>query len=186
MARFAMGLLAGGRSARHQSGGQRYQCLRGPGPQGYCGDSDSLASHILFIEKQSPQQTEGKSDKNELEVRRKAMSRSVKPMRKRSAKRDLFAELIEGMNALADAQHGKRTLTKIEAVYEQGIIRPLQPLELPEGTRLDLIVITHEQSKTNGNAAEIFVEITALPLEGSSDGCAGREHDSILYPRKYD
>ena len=56
----------------------------------------------------------------------------------------------------------------IEAVYEQGIIRPLQPLELPEGARLDLIVITHEQPRTNGNAAEILAEIAALPLEGSS------------------
>jgi putative transcriptional regulator len=38
------------------------------------------------------------------------MRRSVKPTRKRSAKRDLFAELSEGMDALADARHGKRTL----------------------------------------------------------------------------
>ena len=73
---------------------------------------------------------------------------------------------------------------EIEAVYEQGMIRPLQPLELPEGARLDLIVITHEQPKTNGNAAKILAEIAALPLEGPSDDFAGREHDSILYPRK--
>lgn len=56
---------------------------------------------------------------------------------------------------------------EIEAIYEHGIIRPLQPLELPEGTRLDVIVITHEQAKTNGNAAEVLAEIAALPLEGS-------------------
>lgn len=43
---------------------------------------------------------------------------------------------------------------EIKAVYEQGMIRPLQPLELPEGARLDLIVITRD------------------------------EHDSILYPKK--
>ena len=73
---------------------------------------------------------------------------------------------------------------KIEAIYEQGMIRPLQPLELPEGARLDLIVITHDEPKTNGNAAEIIAEIAALPLEGSSDDFAGREHDSILYPKK--
>ena len=73
---------------------------------------------------------------------------------------------------------------EIEAVYEQGMIRPLQPLELPEGTRIDLIVITHEQPKTNGNTAEILAEIAALPLEGSSDAFAGREHDSVLYPGK--
>jgi putative transcriptional regulator len=38
------------------------------------------------------------------------MKRSVKPTRKRSAKRDLFAELVEGMEALADARTSKRTL----------------------------------------------------------------------------
>ena len=38
------------------------------------------------------------------------MKRSTKPTRKRSAKRDLFAELSEGMDALADARLGKRTL----------------------------------------------------------------------------
>jgi predicted DNA-binding antitoxin AbrB/MazE fold protein len=73
---------------------------------------------------------------------------------------------------------------EIEAVYEQGLIRPLQPLELPEGTHLDLIVITHEQPKTNGSTAEIVAEIAALPPEGSSDDFSGREHDSILYPKK--
>ena len=72
---------------------------------------------------------------------------------------------------------------EIEAVYEQGMIRPLQPLELPEGARLDLIVITHEP-ETNGNAAEILAEIAALPLESATDTFAGREHDSILYPKK--
>ena len=38
------------------------------------------------------------------------MKRSVKSTRKRSAKRDLFSELSEGMYSLADARHGKRTL----------------------------------------------------------------------------
>ena len=38
------------------------------------------------------------------------MKRSVKSTRKRSAKRDLFAELSEGIQALADARQGKRTL----------------------------------------------------------------------------
>ena len=42
--------------------------------------------------------------------KKEAMKRSVKPTRKRSARRDLFAELSEGMDVLADARHGKRTL----------------------------------------------------------------------------
>jgi predicted DNA-binding antitoxin AbrB/MazE fold protein len=73
---------------------------------------------------------------------------------------------------------------EIEAVYEQGLIRPLQPLDLPEGSRLDVIVITHDQPQLPSNAAEVIAEIAALPLEGSTDAFSGREHDSILYPKK--
>jgi predicted DNA-binding antitoxin AbrB/MazE fold protein len=73
---------------------------------------------------------------------------------------------------------------QIEAIYERGIIRPVTPLDLPEGARLDVIVTTHESTKANGNAARILAEIAALPLEGASDSFPGREHDSILYPKK--
>ena len=38
------------------------------------------------------------------------MKRSIKPTRKRNGKRDLFTELTEGMDALADARTGKRML----------------------------------------------------------------------------
>ena len=38
------------------------------------------------------------------------MKRAVKPTRNRHARRDLFAELSEGIEALADARQGKRTL----------------------------------------------------------------------------
>ena len=72
---------------------------------------------------------------------------------------------------------------KIEAVYERGLIRPLQPLDLPDGSRLDVIVITHEEPRTTSKAAEIIADIAALPLEGSTDEFSGREHDSILYSK---
>jgi predicted DNA-binding antitoxin AbrB/MazE fold protein len=74
-------------------------------------------------------------------------------------------------------------IKEIEAIYERGIIRPVEPLELPEGTRLDVIVITHEKPRSNGNAAEILAEIAAMPLERTSDSFSGREHDAILYPK---
>jgi predicted DNA-binding antitoxin AbrB/MazE fold protein len=72
---------------------------------------------------------------------------------------------------------------EIEAIYRGGIIRPVGPLELPEGTRLDVIVITNEKPRSKGNAAEILAEIAAMPLEGASDSFPGREHDLILYPK---
>ena len=74
-------------------------------------------------------------------------------------------------------------MMKIEAVYEHGMIRPLQPLELPEGARLKLIIVPHEQQPLTRNATNIVTEIAALPVESTDDSFAGREHDSILYPR---
>lgn len=55
------------------------------------------------------------------------MKRTVKP-RKRGAKRDLFAELSEGMEALADARHGKRTLRTHYVEFKP--VPPLHPREL--------------------------------------------------------
>ena len=45
-------------------------------------------------------------------------SQSTKPIRTQRAKRDLFAELKEGMDALGDARHGKRTLRTHSVEYK--------------------------------------------------------------------
>ena len=46
------------------------------------------------------------------------MKRSVKAKTRRSAPRDLFAELSEGMEALAEARQGKRTLRTHAVEYK--------------------------------------------------------------------
>lgn len=46
------------------------------------------------------------------------MKRSVKPTQKRRAKRDLFTELRQGMDALADVRRGKRTLRTHSLEYK--------------------------------------------------------------------
>jgi putative transcriptional regulator len=46
------------------------------------------------------------------------MKRSVKAKAKRGAKRDLFAELSEGIGALAESPHGKRTLRTHAVEYK--------------------------------------------------------------------
>src|SRR5437870_13014309 len=46
------------------------------------------------------------------------MKRAAKPKAKRGAKRDLFAELSEGIEALADARQGKRTLRTHAVEYK--------------------------------------------------------------------
>ena len=54
---------------------------------------------------------------------------------KRAAKRDLFAELSEGMKALAEARHGKRTLRLMRLSmsrhrYAAGIDHDTKPVEV--------------------------------------------------------
>lgn len=69
----------------------------------------------------------------------------------------------------------------IKAIYEQGVLRPTEPISLVEGTRVEVIVITKESQPVEKTPAEILAEIAAMPLEGSKDEFSGRDHDSILY-----
>ena len=74
---------------------------------------------------------------------------------------------------------------EIEAIYEGGVLRPLEQLDLPEGSRLEVILIRRDKSSENNRtAASILAEIAALPLKGSSDPFSGADHDSVLYPRE--
>lgn len=74
---------------------------------------------------------------------------------------------------------------EIEAVYENGVLRPVEPLELAEGERFHLIIVTHhKQQPASDGAVKALSEIAALPIEGASDAFSGREHDRILYPPK--
>jgi putative transcriptional regulator len=65
------------------------------------------------------------------------MNRTVKAKAKRGATRDLFAEVSEGMEALADARQGKRTLRTHAVEYKpaprvtpQELIRVRKSLKL--------------------------------------------------------
>jgi predicted DNA-binding antitoxin AbrB/MazE fold protein len=73
---------------------------------------------------------------------------------------------------------------QVEAVYEQGRLRPLEPLELPEGARLRLVLLTEDDAGGGKSPAGVLSEIAALPLEGSAGPFSGGEHDSVLYSRK--
>lgn len=65
------------------------------------------------------------------------MKRSVKPTRKRHAKRDLFAEMIEGMDALADARRGKRTLRTHAIEYKPApTVTPQQVMRVRKNLKL--------------------------------------------------
>ncbi len=70
--------------------------------------------------------------------------------------------------------------TTIEAVYENGVLRPLTPLALPEGQRVHVSVASDGMARGE-NAASLLAEIAALPVEGSGDPLTSRCHDQVLY-----
>lgn len=71
--------------------------------------------------------------------------------------------------------------TPIEVIYERGVLRPLKPIELPEGECLEIILLKRDRPQTGNTPAAILAEIAALPEEGPADSFSGQDHDRILY-----
>ena len=70
--------------------------------------------------------------------------------------------------------------TTIEAIYENGVLRPLSPLSLPEGQHVQVSVASDEPAQPQ-DVASILREIASLPVEGPSDPFTSRDHDRVLY-----
>jgi predicted DNA-binding antitoxin AbrB/MazE fold protein len=84
----------------------------------------------------------------------------------------------------------------IEAIYQNGVFRPIHPVELPEGARVQVSVIEQDQlleADQPTRAAQPLVgeelaglldQIAALPYTPHPDGRTdiSTHHDEILYP----
>jgi predicted DNA-binding antitoxin AbrB/MazE fold protein len=61
---------------------------------------------------------------------------------------------------------------QIQAIYEKGVLRPLEPLMLDEGEELDVVLLPRRKSVQH-DAAQILADIARLPLEGKQDSFSG-------------
>jgi len=68
----------------------------------------------------------------------------------------------------------------LEAVYEEGVLRLSQPVELPNGTHVSVVITTSEVVPAS-ESAEILASIASLPMEPSDDEFSNRDHDQQLY-----
>ncbi|RIK85915.1 MAG: hypothetical protein DCC67_03345 [Planctomycetota bacterium] len=79
---------------------------------------------------------------------------------------------------------------QFEAIYENGVLRLITPIVLPESTRVSGVV--HEKQQDQLPDAELvrrqqealnamFEEIHKLPQTPATDGLSNRDHDFILY-----
>jgi predicted DNA-binding antitoxin AbrB/MazE fold protein len=75
-------------------------------------------------------------------------------------------------------------MATIEAVYEGGLLRPLGPIDLPDGSHVTLFLVAHSGERHRKTPTEILDEIAALPIEGKTDQFSGEDHDSVLYPKE--
>jgi predicted DNA-binding antitoxin AbrB/MazE fold protein len=75
--------------------------------------------------------------------------------------------------------------TKVEAIYEQGTLRPLRALSLPEGARVELVVKTPDgatsKDRPKRSPAEGLAEIAAGSVQHGTPETASRDHDRFLY-----
>jgi len=91
------------------------------------------------------------------------MKRSVKPTRKRRAKRDLFAELSEGINALADARQGKRTLRTHSVEFKPApTVTPKELIRLRKNLKLSRALLA-VYLRTNVRTLENWEQGRAKP-----------------------
>lgn len=73
--------------------------------------------------------------------------------------------------------------TTVEAIYDDGVLRLIDPLALAKGTRVEVSVNIREPALENDGKtpAEILAEIAAMPMQPGGEEFSGRDHDRILY-----
>lgn len=67
----------------------------------------------------------------------------------------------------------------IPAIFENGVFRPLQKVELDNGEEVEVILLDRTDT-TPKRSREILTEIANLPMEGDTNGFSGETHDQIL------
>jgi predicted DNA-binding antitoxin AbrB/MazE fold protein len=68
----------------------------------------------------------------------------------------------------------------VEAIYENGVLRLTQPIDLAEGTAVEVIVVPRV-IPGKPTPAEICAEIAAMKEESCAENVTGRAHDTVLY-----
>ena len=63
--------------------------------------------------------------------------------------------------------------TRIDAIYEHGVFRPTEPVEMPEGERVQIVVLIPDEVALSPSPASVLAEIAAFPL-GTVGDCWGR------------
>jgi predicted DNA-binding antitoxin AbrB/MazE fold protein len=78
----------------------------------------------------------------------------------------------------------------LKAIYENGVFRPLEPVECPEHERVTLRLVKDDEQETQeaviwenqrGELKVLLQKLAYIPTSGPADGLSNRDHDRILY-----
>jgi predicted DNA-binding antitoxin AbrB/MazE fold protein len=69
----------------------------------------------------------------------------------------------------------------VEAIYEKGILKLSQPINIEDGSKVQVIIIPENSHSEIKQPFAILQEISQLPLEGKTDNFSSRDHDKLLY-----
>lgn len=79
-------------------------------------------------------------------------------------------------------------LIKTDAIYEDGVLRPLAPLDLPEHGMVSLSISPVAATSTGSEAArqrtvllDYISEVEAHPADEAIDQMSNRDHDRLIY-----
>jgi len=74
-------------------------------------------------------------------------------------------------------------MTTTAAIYEHGVLRPLAPLPLAEGARVEITVTDEapQSGETATGACDLLRQVAGLPIESKGPPFSGRNHDRALY-----
>jgi predicted DNA-binding antitoxin AbrB/MazE fold protein len=79
---------------------------------------------------------------------------------------------------------------EFRAIFEHGILRPLDPISLAENDVVTVVVQANgsanehsavEVTQQKKNLMAALTEANRLPLESPNDGFSGADHDQVLY-----
>ena len=82
-----------------------------------------------------------------------------------------------------------------QAVYENGVLRPLEPLALPEHQVVSLAIVPEgapaepideaaEAARQADAWQKLLAELEQIPDAPDPDGLTNRDHDQILYGKR--
>ncbi len=79
----------------------------------------------------------------------------------------------------------------IDAIFENGVLKPLEPLHLPDQSRVKVTVedatATKSAEKVKAQQAalqDLWCELDASPQTNNNDGWSAAQHDDLLYDRE--